>query len=410
MVAKKISESIKYFPGEGGVTAPKGFTANGISCGLKASGRKDLCIIYTKDEAKAAAVFTCNVVKAAPLKVSKRNVNNGIHAIFCNSGNANACTGKQGMDDARLTIKLLAEEFEISPGSILIASTGIIGVPLPMDAIRYGISKIRRKLTVENNVRNATDAIMTTDTRRKMSKVTCMIGGKLVTIGAIAKGSGMIRPDMATMLAFLTTDCAIEQKLMQRALKNAVKHSFNKISVDGQMSTNDTVYLLANGRQNNPPINRTGANFSIFEEALTVLCKHLADDIVNDGEGITKVIRINVKGAASKEDADIVARTVGDSALVKTAFYGQSANWGRIIQAIGQCPVKLNPDRIHIEMNGRRVCENGMGTGITTAEGKQLLNRRTIEVDINLNMGSSSDYVITTDLTYDYVKINSNYS
>ena len=410
MAVKKNLESIKLYPREGGVNAPKGYTCNGISCGIKPSGKKDICIVYCRDGAEAAAVFTSNKVKAAPLKVSKRNLKNRVHAIFCNSGNANACTGKPGMADARLTIKKLAENFEIPPGSILLGSTGVIGVPMPMEAIEYGITKIRRKLTAENNVKNAADAMMTTDTRRKIAKVCCIIGGKTITIGAIAKGSGMIRPDMATMLAFLTTDANISQKMMQKALKNATKHSFNKISVDGQMSTNDTVYLLANGQQNNTVINRPGNNYDIFEQALTVLCKHLAREIVNDGEGITKVITVTVKKASNKKDAELVARTVGDSALVKTAFYGNSANWGRIIQAVGQCPVRINPDAVTISMNGRVVCDKGMSCGISLAEGKQLLNKRNIDVEIILNTGTSSDYIITTDLTYDYIKINSHYS
>jgi len=410
MAVKKIFESVKLFPGEGGVSAPKGYICNGIACGIKPSGKKDLCIIHCRDGADAAAVFTNNKVKAAPVKVSRRNLNNKIHTILCNSGNANACTGKQGLSDARETIKRTAENFEIPPGSVLLSSTGVIGVPMPMEAIEYGISKIRRKLNAENNVKNAADAIMTTDTRRKIARVTCLIGGKTITIGAIAKGSGMIRPDMATMLAFLTTDANIAPKMMQKALKNATRQSFNKISVDGQMSTNDTVYILANGLQNNSLINRPGNNYDIFEYALTLLCKQLAEDIINDGEGITKVIKFSVKKAASKRDAEIIARTVSDSPLVKTAFYGSSANWGRIIQAVGQCPVKMNPDRVTIIMNGRTVCENGMGCGISLVEGKQLLNRRNIEVEILLDMGSSSDYILTTDLTYDYIKINSHYS
>ena len=410
MVNKKILDSIILYKNEGGVVAPSGFIANGISCGIKQSGKKDLCIIYSKDKCNATAVFTTNKIKAAPLRVSKSNINNKIHTIICNSGNANACTGKQGMKDARAMVKKTCEIFETPPGSTLVASTGVIGVNLPMQSVDYGITKIKRKIMIENNVRNATDAIMTTDTRRKIAKVVCKIGGKTITIGGIAKGSGMINPNMATMLAFLTTDANISSGMMHKALRYSVKHSFNKITVDGQMSTNDSVFLIANGVQNNVLINRDGSNYSIFENALLQICEALAHDIVNDGEGVSKVIKIRVKGASKKTDAEKIAREIANSPLVKTAFYGQSSNWGRIMQAIGASGVSIKPDKIDIFINNTAICLGGAGCGLSRVEGRQLLNKRSIDLLVNLGIGHASDYVYTTDLTYDYVKINSHYS
>jgi glutamate N-acetyltransferase/amino-acid N-acetyltransferase len=389
------------------VTACKGFFANGIAAGIKSNGRKDICIIFSREPCDAAAVFTTNRIKAAPIRVSKPNLAKKIHAIICNSGNANACTGREGLKNCRTMVKRVSEEFEFPSNSILVASTGIIGHQLPMETVNYGITKLHRKMIAESNVNNAVDAIMTTDTRRKMAKVTCLIGDKQITIGGIAKGSGMINPNMATMLAFLTSDVSISRTMMQRALRFAVKHTFNKITVDGEMSTNDTVYLLANGTANNPLINRPGQKYSIFEHALTRLCEVLAMEIVNDGEGVTKVITITVKGATRKPDAEKVARSIGNSPLVKTAIYGQLANWGRVLQAIGASGVAIDPDRIGIMINGTLVCENGVSCGVTLLEGRQLLNRRNIELVVDLGQGSSSDFVITTDLTYDYVKINS---
>lgn len=409
MATRKILESIQVFNKEGGVTAPQGFTANGISCGIKLNGKKDLGIVYSRFPCSAAAVFTTNRVKAAPLKVSRTNIKNKINAIVCNSGNANSCTGKEGLKNARDIIKKVAEEFELSSNSILIASTGVIGVPLPMDAINYGIGKLKRKLIAENNVRNAADAMLTTDTKRKLARVTCIIGGKTITIGGIAKGSGMISPHLATMLAFITTDANISQSMMKRALRHAVKQSFNKITVDGEMSTNDCVFLLANASQNNILINRTGPNYTVFEAALTRLCETLAFNIVNDGEGITKVVKVIVKGANTKGDAEKVARRIANSPLVKTAFYGQSANWGRIMQAIGASGVSIVADKLNISINGTLVCEKGITTGVSAVEGRQLLNKRNIELLVHLGQGSSSDHVLTTDLSYDYIKINSQY-
>jgi len=410
MISKKVKESIELFAKVDGVTGPEGFFANGISCGIKMTGKKDLAVIFSNEACNAAAVFTMNQVKAAPLKVSKPILKNKVYGIVCNSGNANACTGSQGMRDAKITAKKVEEEFEFPPKSVLVASTGIIGQPLEMEKINYGISKLRKKTLVENSVKNAAEAILTTDTKTKMAKVTCVVGNKIVTIGGIAKGSGMINPNMATMLAFLTTDAKIDQKLMQKALKNATKQSFNKITVDGQMSTNDTVYLLANGLKNNATINKLGANYDIFEYALTKLCKYLAMEVVNDGEGVTKVITIKVNGAKTKSGAEKIAREVANSPLVKTAFYGYSANWGRIIQAIGAAGVAIAPGKINITLNNKVVCEKGMSTGVTNLDGRQLLNKRYIDLVVELGVGKASDWIISTDLSYDYVKINSQYS
>jgi len=409
MAVKKIFESVKLHHGEGGVTAPVGFVANGISCGIKTNGAKDLCIIFSRDACNAAGIFTSNRIKGALLKVSKTNLGNKVHAIVANSGNANACTGREGVQNVREIGKQIGDEFEIPSNSILYASTGVIGVPLPMESINYGIAKLKRKLIAENNVRNAADAIMMTDTKRKMAKVTCIIGGKLITIGAIAKGSGMINPNMATVLTLITTDANIAPKMMQRALLSAAKHTFNKLTIDGQMSPNDCVLMMANGRQNNQIINRTGVNYSIFEHALTMLCDCIAMEIINDGEGVTKVITLTVKGAATKAEAELAAREIANSVLFKTAMYGQSANWGNIIQAIGATEVAINPDKINVFMNGVQVCENSMFNGFKPADGRTILNKRNIQVTVDLGVGKASDYIITTDLSYDYVKINSQY-
>jgi glutamate N-acetyltransferase/amino-acid N-acetyltransferase len=409
MVQKALFEGVKLYPGEGGVTAPLGFTANGISCGIKLSGAKDLGIVFSPHPCNAAGIFTSNTVKGAPLKVSKANISNKIHAVVLNSGNANVCTGREGIHNVREIGRRFGEEFDVPPGSILYASTGVIGVPLPMESIIYGITKLKRKMLVENNSGNAADAILTTDTKRKMAKVTCPIGGKLITIGAIAKGSGMISPNMATVLAILTSDAHIAPKMMQRALRAAAKQTFNKITVDGQMSPNDSVLMLANARQNNAIINRPGAQYSVFEHALIKLCEYLAFEIINDGAGVSKVITIVVKGAFSKAEAELAARAIASSPIFKASTYGHIANWGSVLQAIGAVPITMDPDRVCIEMNGAVVCENGSFNDFKSNGGRTLLNKRNINVVVDLAVGKASDFVITTDLTYDYVKINSQY-
>lgn len=409
MRRSELQHGVELFYGDGGVTRPAGFEANGISCGIKVNGKKDLCIIYAKNPCTAAAVFTTNKIKAAPVKVSKSHISNKIQAIVCNSGNANSCTGKQGVQDAKQIVKGVSEHFEIPEKSILLASTGVIGVPLPMEAVDYGIIKIKRKLLVENNGKNAADAILSNDTRRKIAYVQLVLGGKKITIGGMAKGSGMINPNMATMLTFLTTDATISSGMMQKALRYAVKHSFNKISIDGQMSTNDSVMLLASGKQGAAAITKKNEDYKLFEYALTELCKQFAIEIVNDGEGVTKVITVTVKGAPGKSEAEQLARIIANSLPVKTAIYGQSADWGRVLQAVGTAPFPIDPEKISVTINGITACENGADSGLSLSEGRQILNKRNVDLLVDLGIGRAKDYVITTDLSYDYIKINSRY-
>ncbi|MEW6702812.1 MAG: bifunctional glutamate N-acetyltransferase/amino-acid acetyltransferase ArgJ [Bacteroidota bacterium] len=391
-----------------GITAPKGFKAAGIHCGIKKS-RKDLALIVSDLPATAAAVFTLNKVQAAPVIVSKKHLNESetFKAIIVNSGNANACTGVQGYEDAVVMADETANTLGVNPKEIFVASTGVIGEPMPIEKIVNGIHQIADRID-ESEYINAAEAIMTTDTFVKSISSTFMIDGKEVSIGGIAKGSGMIHPNMATMLGFITTDAAIEKNLFQTLLKNSVDKTFNRIVVDGDTSTNDMVIALANGASGISIEPKTEA-YKIFEEQLYKVLKKLALDIVRDGEGATKLIEITVQGALSQEDAIKAAKTVALSPLVKTAIHGEDANWGRIIAAVGYSGIEFDPAKFEISINNVPILKKNYTVALPNSEANKILKSEKIDLMIKLNYGGSSATCWTCDFSEEYVKINGSY-
>lgn len=393
-----------------GVAYPKGFTAAGIRAGIKKNGNLDVAIIHTEQEAAVAGVFTKNLVAAAPVHLSKIVVGTGkAHAIVANAGCANACTGEKGIRDAEKTAQIAANELKCRADDIIVASTGLIGSNLPMDKLENGIKAAVKELSREGSV-NAGNAIITTDTYSKTCAIEVEIGGKEVRFGAIAKGSGMIRPDMATMLCFITTDADIEQKLLQEALSDANELSFNMISVDGDMSTNDSVIILANGAAGNKKIVSRDENYQKFYETLKKVCTELAKRIAADGEGATKFITVNVTGAEDFAAAKRIGMAIANSPLCKTMFFGEDPNAGRIICAVGYSGVKIIPEKVIIKFGELTVYENGLVTKFDAESMKKILAAHDIDVNIELGQGNSSATVYTCDLSYRYVAINSEYS
>ena len=392
-----------------GVTYAKGFKAAGVKAGIKVSGNLDVALIYTEKEAAVAGTFTQNKVAAAPVYVSKEVVATGsAHAIVANAGCANACTGQQGLDDAHEMASIAAKALNIKADDVIVGSTGVIGVTLPMDKITSGIKDAASNLS-EDGSENAGNAIITTDTHSKSVTASFTIGDKEVHIGAIAKGSGMIHPNMATMLCFITTDISIDQPLLQSALSESVAKSFNMISVDGDMSTNDMAIILANGEAGNEQIVCEDDNYEIFLENLMDLCAELAKDIAADGEGATKFITVNVKGAENFADAKTVGMAIANSPLVKTAFFGQDPNWGRIICAVGYSGANMVPEKTVVKIDDIIIFANGMGTKYDEEALADVMAQKAITINIELNMGDSDATVWTCDLSYDYVKINGEY-
>lgn len=392
-----------------GVTLAKGFKASGIKAGVKKSGKDDMAVIYTEKKATVAGTFTTNLVAAAPVFVSKEVAKKGTgHAIVVNAGCANACTGQQGMKDAKAMAALTAKELGIDASDVFVASTGIIGQTLPMDKIEAGI-KLAVAALDENGSVAASKAIITTDTYAKAGSFTFELGGKKVSIGGIAKGSGMIHPNMATMLCFITTDAAISHDLLQKALSKCVNISFNMVSVDGDTSTNDMVLVLANGMAENPMITEENADYEEFTAALEKVCVGLAKLVARDGEGATKFLEVNVTGAESFEDAKKVAMSVAKSPLVKTAFFGQDANWGRIICAVGYAGAKMVPEKTVVSLNDVVVFDKGMGAAYDEEALKSIMSEHDIIVNIDLGLGEDKATVWTCDLSYEYVKINGEY-
>lgn len=394
----------------GGVTAPKGFVAAGISAGIKKTKALDLALIVSQTPGPVAGVFTKNKVLAAPVILGQQQVKQGIgQAILVNSGNANAFTGKEGLRDARITSSLLAKALSISPRMALIGSTGVIGVPLPMKAIATGIPTLVSQLSRKGHLQ-AAQAIMTTDTRPKEIAFQDTIGGKKVTIGGMAKGSGMIHPDMATMLGYVTTDALIDRTVLQHTLAEVTRETFNCISVDGETSTNDTVLCLANGQAGNTRIKRGTPAHGRFKDLLYDVCHHLAMDIVRDGEGATKVIEFRILHAASQKAAKQFANTLATSPLVKTAIFGADPNWGRIIAALGRSGPALDPEKIQIDFNDIPIVKGGKGLGPKVEQRiKKMMQKSTLTISISLGQGKARSHIWTTDLTYDYVKINASY-
>ena len=393
-----------------GVAYPQGFKAAGVRAGIKKNGNLDVAVIYTEREAAVAGVFTKNLVAAAPVLVSKKVVATGTaHAIVANAGCANACTGEQGINDAQQMATIAAQELNCNADDVIVASTGLIGSNLPMDKMENGIKDAVKKLSREGSV-NAGNAIVTTDTYSKACATEIEIGGVEVRFGAIAKGSGMIRPDMATMLCFITTDADIDQKLLQEALSEITEVSFNMVSVDGDMSTNDSVVVLANGAAGNKKIVEKNSDYEKFFETLKLICIELAKRIASDGEGATKFVTVNVTGAKSFADAKQIGMAIANSPLCKTAIFGQDPNAGRFICAVGYSGVKINPDKVVIKFGGLTVYAEGLVTKFDGDAMRKILSEHDITIDININDGDSAATVFTCDLSFGYVKINADYT
>jgi len=389
-----------------------GFRASGIACGLKANGKKDLALILCDTPATAAGVFTKNRVQASSVILSRRTLKKAdtIRAIVVNSGNANACIGAQGMKDSKALINRLAEELSISKEEILIASTGVIGVPLPPNKLTDGVPELVAKCSAKG-WKNAAEAIMTTDLVPKTAVLNFNLGKHEIVIGGFAKGSGMIHPNMATMLGFVQTNANIDAPALRQALKEANEASFNSITVDGETSTNDTFIVMANGQAGNPSIRMGSKEYTEFVAALTEVSKSLAIQIVKDGEGATKFVTVRVSGAKTKNHAKKIASSVATSSLVKTALFGEDPNWGRIICAIGYADVPIQPDRIVIRLNGATLFENDTPTKEASMESlRKKMQKKTILIAIDLNSGNESAEVYTCDLSYDYVRINAEYT
>ncbi len=399
---------------EGGVTAPIGFRATGVSCGLKAGGYKDFGIVVSEVPCVLAAAFTSNKIKAAPVLLDMERAQNLISAIVVNSANANCLTGEQGEKDAREMVDLVEEKLELEAGQAMVASTGIIGKPLNMSRIRYGIEKIANAVRAENNWENFSHAIMTTDTRMKNVAFEFELNGKKVHLGVTAKGSGMIKPDLnvlhATMLVFISTDVAIEKKLLQAALEKAIELSFNRISVDNDTSTNDSVFLLSNGQAENEPIRDSKSKeYDLFKEALIQICQKMGKLIVKDGEGATKLVYIRVIHALTVSDAEKIARVIADSFLVKTAIFGNSPNWGRIMGALGYSKTKFDPQKVKLMINELLIFENGEVNRQNESKASAEMIPNEVNITVDLGLGHQEFFVWTSDLTYDYVKINAHY-
>ncbi len=396
----------------GGVCAAKGFSANGIHCGIRKNRTKrDLSLIYSECVANVAAVYTTNLVKGAPLVVTKRHIQNGkAQAVICNSGNANTCNAN-GEQIAEQTCSLLAKELNIDSNDIVVASTGVIGQEMSIKPFKAGMPQLVNGLGDNSNF--AEEGIMTTDTIAKSVAVSFEIDGKVCKLGGIAKGSGMIHPDMATMLVFITTDCAISSEMLNKALKSDIQSTFNMVSVDGDTSTNDMVVVLANGLAQNKEITKEGKEFDTFMCALNSVNVALCKMIAGDGEGATKLIECKVKCAKNEEIAKKVSKSVICSSLVKSAMFGSDANWGRILCAIGysKCDVDVNKIDVKFISKGGEilVCQNGLGVEFSEELAKKVLLEREIIIDINLNDGKATATAWGCDLTYDYVKINGDY-
>ena len=389
-----------------------GFTTAGIFCGIKTNKQKDLALIFSEEPSVAAGLFTSNQVVSPTitwcreiLKSSKR-----FRAIVVNSGNANACTGPKGMEDCKSLASKLSQKLSVEPKEILIASTGIIGVPLPINKIVKALPALSSKLSPIGWVSSA-EAIMTTDLTPKFKSLSFYIGKHKITMGGIAKGSGMIHPNMATMLAFIATDASIDKKTLGRALREANNKTFNRITVDGDTSTNDMAILLANGKAENKSIRAGSSAYDKFVEKLTEICLYLAHKIVLDGEGATKFVTIRIQGAKAKTHAHRVAKSVATSSLVKTALFGQDPNWGRIIAAVGYAGVPFNPDKVQISLNGSVLFNNGVpANGALQSTLRKKMKSKNISIVIDLKSGIHSGEVYTCDLSYDYVRINAEYT
>lgn len=397
----------------GGVCAAKGYKANGIHCGIRKNrDKKDLSLIFSEVPASAAAVYTTNLVKGAPLTVTKKHLENGVaQAVICNSGNANTCNA-DGIMIADKMCELISDKLGISSDDVIVASTGVIGQPLDIEPIKAGMSELADGLSYDGSS-SASEGIMTTDTHQKEIAVEFELSGKTCRIGGIAKGSGMIHPNMATMLVFITSDVAISSKMLKKALSSDIQNTFNMLSIDGDTSTNDMVTVLSNGLAGNEEITEENEDFSVFMKALNTVTVNLCREIAGDGEGATKLLECKVSGAKDLETAKTVAKSVVCSSLLKAAMFGSDANWGRVLCAIGYSGADVDVTKIDVAFRSKAgtisVCENGSGIEFSEENAKKILLENEIEILVNLNSGEISSVAWGCDLTYDYVKINGDY-
>ncbi len=398
---------------QGGVCAAKGFKANGIHCGIRKNHiKKDIALIVSEVTANAAAVYTTNLVKGAPIAVTKENIADGkARAMVCNSGNANTCNAN-GPEIARQMCAIVARETGVDAKDVIIASTGVIGQPLNVEPIDSHMAELAGGLRCDGN-EDAAEAIMTTDTVKKEAAVEFELGGKTCHLGGMAKGSGMIHPNMATMLVFITTDAAISSAMLQKALSTDIQNTFNMVSVDGDTSTNDMVSVMANGLAGNAEIVSEGEDFNTFMSALNTVCMHLCRMLAGDGEGASKLLECSVTGAPDLAAAKTVAKSVICSSLVKAAMFGADANWGRVLCAIGYAGIPLDVMKIDVDFRSAKgtiaVCRDGAGVDFSEEKAKAILLEKEIDILVNLNQGSISATAWGCDLTYDYVKINGDY-
>ncbi len=402
----KLKKKFKII--EGGITAPKGFLANGVNCGLR-KNKLDLAVIYSEKPCTAAGTFTKNIVKAAPVIFTQENINNPIYALVVNSKIANACTGKKGYDDTVTTSKILGNLLDIASSNVLIFSTGIIGKFLDMQKIQKGLYSVSKILSKEGG-KNVAKAILTTDTVKKEIAVECTVLGKKVKIAGIAKGSGMIAPDMATLLAFITSDICIEKKLLKKIFNEIVNKTFNTITIDGEMSTNDSAVIVCNSLAGNKMLTeKDKKDVKVFYDNLFFVMKDLSKKLVKDGEGATKLIEINVVNAKSRNEAKTIGFKIGNSPLVKTAIYGADANWGRILATVGAKGIKFNPNKIEIKFGPYTLFKNGSPAKFSEKRLKSYLHNHEIKIIFNLNQGKNKYTVFSSDFTEEYIKINAHY-
>ncbi|AFV12721.1 arginine biosynthesis bifunctional protein ArgJ [Thermacetogenium phaeum DSM 12270] len=395
----------------GGITAPKGFLAAGMAAEVRKRGRRDLALLYSEAPAAAAALFTQNQVQAAPVLVTREHLmqtEGQARAVVVNSGIANACTGERGIADARRMAEVAGEALKVPPQQVIVASTGVIGEYLPMEKIEAGIRKAALALSVDGGGA-AAEAILTTDTTTKECAIRLPLGDKEVTVGGIAKGSGMIHPNMATMLAFITTDAVVEVPALQQALRWATDRSFNVITVDGDTSTNDMVVLLANGRAGNSPLTAGDPEFTLFRDALLAVCVELSKMIASDGEGASKLLEVRVKGAPGEAEARKIARAVAGSNLVKAAIFGEDANWGRVLSAAGACGVPFDPNLVDVFLGDLQVAARGMGLAFDEEKARSILSQREVTITLDLHSGGGRGTAWGCDLSFDYVRINAHY-
>jgi glutamate N-acetyltransferase/amino-acid N-acetyltransferase len=385
-----------------------GFTASAVSAGLKKGGLLDLCLIFSERKAVAAGMFTTNTVKAAPVLLSQKRIKNGFaRAVLANSGCANACTGEQGLKNAMQTTDMLSRRLEIEPDEILVASTGVIGAHLPVHRFQRAVPALVRELS-PGGFQSVAQALMTTDSFPKVSYFEGSAGGAVFHLLGIAKGAGMIMPNMATMLSILVSDISIDYQALWQLFRSVTDSTFNRITVDGETSTNDTVLIMANGAAGNSRLDATGIRE--FERGLTSVMGELSYLIAKDGEGASKVVIVELMGAATDNDAHAAARTVSNSSLVKTAVFGHDPNWGRIMAALGRSGIMMEEHKVRISINGVTIVEGGLTTGLQKEkEAAEQMKNEEITITIHLNQGNCSDRMVTCDLTYDYIKINAEY-